>query len=282
MTIPRDPDEILAAWLDEGPTRLPHQTRRAIVVALPTTSRRRHAWGAPWRFPTMSTLPKLAIGAVAVIAVVLGGAFLLRPGSSDNGVGGHPSTTSSPAPSVAPSPTPFTSGAFQVPIQLTMVDGWTVASQQFGDLDVSAADKVASIFSIASMTVRGATQTDPWVPWPADIHAWLAGRAEFRPGEPRATTIGGRPATVIDVDVVTPVADTGDWVKGCGPQDVTCGINLRGANDSGGWRIHLVVVPTGAGTGIVGYIDAPVVAAAGDFQTAAASFDRLLASLSFR
>ena len=31
MTTPRDPDEILAAWLDEGPTRLPDQTRRAIV-----------------------------------------------------------------------------------------------------------------------------------------------------------------------------------------------------------------------------------------------------------
>ena len=40
MTTPRDPDAILAAWLDEGPTRLPTPTRRAIIIALPTTSQR--------------------------------------------------------------------------------------------------------------------------------------------------------------------------------------------------------------------------------------------------
>jgi hypothetical protein len=117
----------------------------------------------------------------------------------------------------------------------------------------------------------------------AGRHPCLVGRQSRIPARrPRSTTIGGRPATVIDVDVVTPVADTGDWVKGCGPKDVTCGINLRGANDSGGWRIHLVVVPTATRTGIVGYIDAPVTDPAGDFQSVAASFDRLMATLVFR
>ena len=35
MNVQRDPDAILAAWLDEGPTRLPEPTRRAIAVIHP-------------------------------------------------------------------------------------------------------------------------------------------------------------------------------------------------------------------------------------------------------
>ena len=80
MNAPRDLDSIVNAWLEEGPTRLPDQTRRSIVVALPTTSQQRRAMRVPWRFPPMSTIPKLAVGAVVVIAVLLGGAFLLRSG----------------------------------------------------------------------------------------------------------------------------------------------------------------------------------------------------------
>jgi hypothetical protein len=52
----------------------------------------------------MTMTSKVAIGAVAVIAIVLGGVFLLRPGPSDNGVGGAPSAT--PSPTAAPTPTP--------------------------------------------------------------------------------------------------------------------------------------------------------------------------------
>jgi len=31
MTTPRDPETVIAAWLDEGPTALPEQNRRAIT-----------------------------------------------------------------------------------------------------------------------------------------------------------------------------------------------------------------------------------------------------------
>jgi hypothetical protein len=104
MTTRPEPDEILSAWLDEGPTRLPDQTRRAIAVALPMTTQRRRAWSAPWRFPSMSTMPKVVLGAVAAIAIVLGGAYLLRPGETGVGVG--PAPTASPSPTLTASPTP--------------------------------------------------------------------------------------------------------------------------------------------------------------------------------
>lgn len=103
MTTPRDPDEILSAWLDEGPTRLPDQTRRAISVAIPTTTQRRRAMRAPWRYFDMTTAPKFALAATAVVAVVLGGAFLIKPPASGSDVGGATTSPTTAAPSVAPS-----------------------------------------------------------------------------------------------------------------------------------------------------------------------------------
>ena len=41
MNVERDPDAILATWLDDGPTRLPDGTRRAIGVATRSTDQRR-------------------------------------------------------------------------------------------------------------------------------------------------------------------------------------------------------------------------------------------------
>jgi hypothetical protein len=109
MTTPRDPDEILAAWLDEGPTRLPDQTRRAITVALPTTSQRRHALNVPWGSSTMSTTrgsrkgrrsvlrfsmsrQLTALTAVAAAAIIIAGIAFLRPASLGD-VGGPPTLT---------------------------------------------------------------------------------------------------------------------------------------------------------------------------------------------
>ncbi len=62
MTVQRDPDAILAAWLEEGPDRLPDATRRAIAVTTRTTHQSRRPRWVPWRFPTyewsVSTRPR--------------------------------------------------------------------------------------------------------------------------------------------------------------------------------------------------------------------------------
>ena len=96
MTTQRDPETILAAWLDEGPTDLPDATRRAILTALPTTKQARRGPLAPWRFLQMNTYTRLA--AAALVAVVgVGGAFYLLSGSG--GVGSQGTT---PTPTIAP------------------------------------------------------------------------------------------------------------------------------------------------------------------------------------
>ena len=51
MTTPRDPDAILAAWLEEGPDRLPDRRGgRSPSTTRTTTQSRRPMW-VPWRFP---------------------------------------------------------------------------------------------------------------------------------------------------------------------------------------------------------------------------------------
>ena len=65
-------DPRIADWLEGDPNTAPEPTLQIVLAAFPSI-RQRHAMRLPWRFPSMSTMPKLALGAAAVIAVVLGG-----------------------------------------------------------------------------------------------------------------------------------------------------------------------------------------------------------------
>ena len=100
MNVIRDPDAIIAAWLDEGPDALPDSTRRAIAVSTRTTRQSRFPDWLPWRAPNMNGMTRAALAAVAVVAVVVGGLFVLKPGAQPGGVGGP----GSPVPSVSPTP----------------------------------------------------------------------------------------------------------------------------------------------------------------------------------
>ena len=96
MTTPREPDTMISAWLEEGPTELPEATRRAITVATRTTTQHRRPVWASWRNQLMNPFSKVALVALALVAIV-GGVYFLAPGSQ---VG-----TQSPA-SAPPSPAP--------------------------------------------------------------------------------------------------------------------------------------------------------------------------------
>jgi hypothetical protein len=119
-----DPDPVLAAWLDEGPTDLPDVTRRAILAALPTTPQARRGLLAPWRSP-MNMFARGA--AVLVVAVVAIGALALYAGSN-GGIGGlNPSPAPSPTISTPPIPTldaTFVSRSYG--FQIKYPSGWTV------------------------------------------------------------------------------------------------------------------------------------------------------------
>jgi hypothetical protein len=121
----RDPDSVLAAWLDEGPTDLPDVTRRAILTALPTTPQARRGLLAPWRSTHMNMFARGA--AVLVVAVVAIGALALLAGPR-GGVGG-PSPSSVPSTPASAPPLPTLDATFISPsygYQVGYPTGWTV------------------------------------------------------------------------------------------------------------------------------------------------------------
>ena len=88
MNVKRDPDAILAAWLEDGPTVLPEQTRRAIAVTTRTTTQRRHPLWVPRGRPLMNTYARWAVAAIAVVLAIGGAYYFLAPAGGQ--VGGPP------------------------------------------------------------------------------------------------------------------------------------------------------------------------------------------------
>jgi hypothetical protein len=104
MTDDRSIERAARSWLEDGPTQAPDHAVEAALLTIQSTTQERD-W-LPWRTRRMTQTLRLLAGAAA-IAVVVGGVFLLRPGSGPGpGVGSSPSapvTTPSPTPSASPS-----------------------------------------------------------------------------------------------------------------------------------------------------------------------------------
>jgi hypothetical protein len=96
----RDPDVIIAAWLEDGPDDLPAAPRRSIVVGMRAVSRRR-----PGPLPggiQMPSILRLAVAAALVVAVGAITRTVIAPRPAQVGITG-PSESASPT---AASPTP--------------------------------------------------------------------------------------------------------------------------------------------------------------------------------
>ena len=99
-------------YASEVPQRAPDRVLEGVLATSEITTQRRVLIRVPWRFPPMNTYAKVAVAAVAVIAIGAVGIAVLRPGSSP-GVGGQPSASPSlsPTPNASRSDSPVASPA---------------------------------------------------------------------------------------------------------------------------------------------------------------------------
>ncbi|MFL5671054.1 MAG: hypothetical protein ACJ77C_03075 [Chloroflexota bacterium] len=236
MNVQRDPDAILGAWLEEGPTHLPDQTRRAISVNTRTNTQRRRSIWVPQRSPKMNPLARLAVMAVAVVAVLGGAIYLIGPGA---GVGGPPASTASPAvgaspsphitavpsrstpPSPSPSPSLLASGGDIFPgryiasldpsltftvereVQHNCVPGYrcrgNIDSNSSSWLSLEFGEPLIDVQIIRVDKVDDPAKAGRLMDPPADLAAWIAGRPGVTVIGQKAASVGGLPAQQLDV-----------------------------------------------------------------------------------
>ena len=132
-------------YASEAPPRAPDRVLESVLALTDITTQRRAVFRLPWRFPIMNSYARIAIAAVAVIAIGAVGVAVLRPGTSP-GVGGQPTAS----PSLAPSPSVTPTASAVVPPALTK----TFTSPRLG----------YSIAYPAGWLTRAATQ-----PWTTDL-----------------------------------------------------------------------------------------------------------------
>jgi hypothetical protein len=114
MSSDRDTTRIVRSWLDESVTQLPDRVLDAVLDQVPATPQRR-AWWPARRLPVMNNFARIAIAAVAVIAVAVFGYSLLRGSNSVGPAVATPTPTPIPTPTVSESTLPasfFTSTPF--------------------------------------------------------------------------------------------------------------------------------------------------------------------------
>ena len=205
MTTPRDPDLILAAWLDEHAIPLPASTQRAIDVAIQEIPQRRRSTRLPRRTEPMSLILRFGMAAAAVLIVAVGAATVLRP-AADPGLG----TSASPSVSSSPSPDPSTWSTFtsdRYGFEVRYPAGWDVypAGGQYqpgvdnDDQVVSDRITVGAGFSglYSSSTPRDAgTAPDQWIeryvcPCEPDESEWESRTVDGQPALLRAVASGG-------------------------------------------------------------------------------------------
>ena len=165
-------DPRIADWLEDDPNTAPEPTLQIVLAAFPSI-RQRHALRLPRRFPTMSTMPKLALGAAAVFAVVLGGSavYFSAPQQHAGVVPPSPSPSASAAPSasLAPSPQAAATGSS---------DWTTYTSSRFAySIDYPASWKLTPAirdWPTIGLPVKGGEPMDVFYQWPSGVQVYVA------------------------------------------------------------------------------------------------------------
>ena len=233
MTASRDPDGLIRAFLDEGPTDLADRSYDAVRSRIDRT-RQRVVIG-PWREPRMSNIARFAIAAAAVLVVAVVG-YNFLPGGNGPGATGpspSPSPTATPTPTPTAAPTgPFALLAGSVPagtyvthpflapndsigFQVTLPAGWEAGAPSAGREPVGVAPTAPGYawpdgMSMGFLTITS-LEGDP-CDWkePTDIEVGptvdelvmaLAANPGYETTVPADVTLGGFGGKRIDVQV---------------------------------------------------------------------------------
>lgn len=211
MRADRDIERLLDALLADGAMPV---SDRAFDEAVGRIYRQpqRAAWRfLTWRFPTVSTSLKLALAGGALLAVLLGSAFMSSGGF---GLGPMPMPTSTitPTPSLTATPLP-TLGTVRMQVQgdlapwtATVPPGWTSEGGSWYLTPSQGPEGPTGIAIAASGAVN--VPSDPCDPAgrysdaeaPAEVLAELEARDDLVVSDPIDTTLGGYAGLRVDVE----------------------------------------------------------------------------------
>jgi hypothetical protein len=208
MTAQRDPERLIRAFLDEGPTDLPDRAFDAVRAHIDRT-RQRTVLGS-WRNPPMPTFFRFAPIAVAIALVAVVGTLVIT---------GRPNLPSSPAPSatnqpVQPTFVPSTALAYRWPQALVAGD---YATSFAWDLPFAVAFTLPAGWESRDIEiVKGDMSIAVALPWdlfddpcattpkvldagstPEDFARALATNASLTVGEQSHVNLGGVTATAL-------------------------------------------------------------------------------------
>jgi hypothetical protein len=212
MSTDRDVTRIVRSWLEEGVSALPDRVLDTVLDQLPATPQRR-AWWPVRRFGEMNSLTRFAVAAAAVVAVMVGGIYLI-PGQG--GIGGPGPVSPSPRVSPSPQPTPslpaarMTVAGTDLPggslLQLTaqLPGGWvnTTSAANDGKLAPSGTMFFVSLVDNTFEDPCTHLQRNPKLGTTVDaLTTALAEIPNTTASQPVQTTIAGQAATYVELTI---------------------------------------------------------------------------------
>jgi hypothetical protein len=214
MTAPRDPDVLIRTFLDEGQAELPdrafdavrrdiHQTRQRVVIG-------------PWKEPTMPMFARVAIAAVAVVAVGLAWVNFGPP--SQGGVGAPtPSPSATPAPTPTPIPMPNSGlldpGRYRlgsaIPMDITVPAGWNSFETAVIKNLYLPTEMAFGLWEMENTYVDPCMDhtlvSPPPGPGVDDIAEALANQPGIEAGPPRDVTVDGYSGKLVELTITADI-----------------------------------------------------------------------------
>ena len=205
----RNLEQLLDAWLDEGPTAAPHRVAEAARLEVRSTrqSMPTPEW-LPRRIPIMNTTMRFALAAAAVaVAAFLGYSYLVAPNVGDQPA---PTPLASPSATAAPLLTgPLEPGRYAITdvipstIVITVPDGWqkNVAPAAVWTGGSDAHLGFATVTNVyVDPCAPAPVLSDPAIgPTVDDLVAALEGLPGFEVTTPTDVTVGGYDGKVLEL-----------------------------------------------------------------------------------